>query len=120
MLQFLSKKLAKATTLNPTHGSGWMLQIRSSCRQHIRTSQRFFISRVDLNNPPTAVGGILLLVNALLSSKDLIPSSQFRGCYSTLFATPLRVVNIFGITRSDWMLQSFAARSRHYCFGGAA
>jgi glycine cleavage system H lipoate-binding protein len=37
--------------LNPTHGSGWIVQVQP-------TGKNLNLSRRDLNNPPTAVGGI--------------------------------------------------------------
>ena len=67
-----SRQRGFAQKSNPTHGSGWMVQIRSTevSQRNLRIpevgvwfrSNLFDVAalfrRSDLNNPPTSVGGI--------------------------------------------------------------
>jgi|GEM_PF-3249152 len=66
MVQILSfPAVRERVAPNPTHGSGWMVQILSTesvstqrCARSAPEEREGFVSRKDLNEPPTAVGGI--------------------------------------------------------------
>ena len=59
---FSTSKAARGVSANPTHGSGWIVQILSTWiwkRKCSRKEDNFVAPiRNDLNNPPTSVGGI--------------------------------------------------------------
>jgi hypothetical protein len=58
----IGRAVSSERLANTTDRSRWMVQIVSRCHalwdSKIASFQRFCISRADLNNPPTAVGGI--------------------------------------------------------------
>src|SRR6185503_3574134 len=75
----------KKRGLNPTNGSWWMVQILSKgsevsthCREWDYIEFGEACSRKDLNEPPTAVGGITL-IQERSCRKDLNRTTHCRG-----------------------------------------